>query len=190
MANSTFYSGFPVPTGMDFSPNRPGIFGRNIKLNFSPKDFSSAFTPAKKDSAFVPTPLSTGVEGTSSTEGAYPELEQQLAFERKYFPIYLEKMKAAAELQAQISQRQLVESYPILSAAADESSRRNLRASLDFLTAKEQMPSSVQKISESKQGQATSAAAGEAERARAVAAQQDAANRYGGQVIRFAGQVG
>jgi hypothetical protein len=190
MANSTFYSGFPVPTGMDFSPNRPGIFGRNIKINFSPKDFSSALTPTKKDSAFVPTPFRTGVEGTSSTEGVYPELAQQLEYERQTFPLYLEKMKAAAELQAQLSQRQLVESYPILSAAADESGRRNLRASLDFLTAKEQMPSNVQNISKSKQEQALSPAAGEAERARAVAAQQDAANRYGGQVIRFAGQVG
>jgi hypothetical protein len=170
---------------MDFSPNRPGIFGRDIKLNFSPKDFSPAFTPAKKDSAFVPTPLSTGVEGTSSTEGAYPELEQQLAFERKYFPIYLEKMKAAAELQAQISQRQLYESYPLLSAAARENREGNLAASKAYRAFAEGIPSNVQNIMASKQAQATSAAAGEAERARAVAAQQDAAKNYAG---RFAGQ--
>jgi len=190
MANSAFYSGFPVPTGMDFSPNRPGIFGRDIKLNFSPKDFSSAFTSTKKDFAFVPTPFRTGVEGTSSTEGVYPELAQQLEYERQTFPLYLEKMKAAAELQAQLSQRQLYESYPLLSAAARENREGNLAASMASLRTKEQMPSNVQNIMASKQAQATSAAAGEADRARAVAAQQDVANRYGGPVIRFAGQVG
>lgn len=190
MANSTFYSGFPVPTGMDFSPNRPGIFGRDIKLNFSPKDFSSAFTPTKKDFAFVPTPFRTGVEGTSSTEGVYPELAQQLEYERQTFPLYLEKMKAAAELQAQLSQRQLYESYPLLSAAARENREGNLATSKAYRAFAEGLPSNVQNISKSKQEQALLAADAASRSALATAAQQDSANRYGGPVIRFAGQVG
>ena len=178
MANNTFYSGFPVSTGMDFNPNRPGIFGRNIKLNFSPPNLSSAFNTTKANPAFVQTPLSTGVEGTSPTEGVYPGLAQQLEFERKYFPIYLDKMKAAAELQAQLSQRQLYESYPLLSQAAEETAARTKRYRESDLAFRAGLPEAVQGIMFSKQAQATSAAAGEADRARAVAAQQDAANKH------------
>lgn len=179
MSNNSFYKGFPVFSGIDFSPNRPGVFGR------IPPNLSSAFDATKANPAFVSTPLSTGVEGTSPTEGVYPELAQQLEFERKYFPIYLDKMKAAAELQAQLSQRQLYESYPLLSQAAEETAARTKRYRESDLAFRAGLPEAVQGIMFSKQAQATSAAAGEADRARAVAAQQEAANRYAGQAFKF-----
>lgn len=182
MSNDSFYKGFPALAGLDFSPNRPGIFGR-VKLN-SP-NFSPTFSSTKVNPSFVPTPLTTGVDDKSPTEGVYPDLDKLLAYQAKSFPTDLARMQAAAELQAQLSQRQLYESYPLLSAAAAESTARNLSASKAYRTFTEGLPSTSGQLMSWKQAQATSAAAGEADRARAVAAQQDAAKNYAG---RFAGQ--
>ena len=90
-----------------------------------------------------------------------------------------------SDIAAEQQLKQAYQLYPLLSQAGAETTARNLAASQTYRAFAEGLPSNVQNIMASKQAQATSAAAGEADRARAVAAQQDAANRYGG---RFAGQ--
>jgi len=100
-------------------------------------------------------------------------------------PLYLERAKAAAKMQAELSDEQIRQLYPLLSAAQQQSVALNLGASKAFRAFKEQMPSSVQDIMASKQNQMYTAATGEAERQRATAAQQEAAKRFAGS---FSGQ--
>lgn len=121
----------------------------------------------------------------SAVPGVDPSVQSIADLIKITSPLRLEEMKAAADISANLSERQLRQLYPYLSAAGAETTARNLGASLAFLTKKEQMPSNVQKITESKQGQATLASDAEANLRRATAAQQEAASRYGG---RFAGQ--
>jgi hypothetical protein len=94
-------------------------------------------------------------------------------------------MEEVGRISAALNREQLRDLYPFLSAAGAETTARNLAASKAYRVFAEGLPSNVQNIMASKQAQATSAAAGEADRARAVAAQQDAAKNYAG---RFAGQ--
>ena len=106
-------------------------------------------------------------------------------FEEARYPFEINKYQQMSDIAAQQQLKQAYQLYPLLSQAGRETMERNLAASKAYRTFAEGLPSNVQNIMASKQAQATSAAAGEADRARAVAAQQDAANRYGG---RFAGQ--
>jgi hypothetical protein len=118
-----------------------------------------------------------------------PEWGQRVAAEvqlaKALQPVYLDRARAAAQLQADLSGEQIRQLYPLMSAAQAQSVGLNLGASKAFKAFKEQMPSAVQDIMASKQGQMYTAAAGEAERQRATAAQQQAAKDFAG---RFAGQ--
>lgn len=125
----------------------------------------------------------------SSLSALDPEWKQKVAaqveLENALQPLYLERAKAGAQMQADLSNEQIRQLYPLMSAAQQQSVALNLGASKAFRAFKEQMPSSVQDIMASKQGQMLSAATGEAERQRATAAQQEAAKRFAGS---FAGQ--
>ena len=114
-----------------------------------------------------------------------PEAQKYLDFYKAISPMRMAEMEQAAQLSSRLTREQLASLYPYLSAAGAESTARNLAASKSFLATKEQMPSSVQSIMASKQGQMLQAATGEAERQRATAAQQEAAKRFAGS---FAGQ--
>lgn len=114
-----------------------------------------------------------------------PEAQKYLDFYKAISPMRMAEMEQAAQLSSRLTREQLASLYPYLSAAGAESTARNLAASKSFLATKEQMPSSVQAIMASKQGQMLQAATGEAERQRATAAQQEAAKRFAGS---FAGQ--
>jgi hypothetical protein len=114
-----------------------------------------------------------------------PEAQKYLDFYKAISPMRMAEMEQAAQLSSRLTREQLASLYPYLSAAGAESTARNLAASKSFLATKEQMPSSVQSIMASKQGQMLQAASGEAERQRATAAQQQAAKDFAG---RFAGQ--
>lgn len=114
-----------------------------------------------------------------------PEAQKYLDFYKAISPVRMAEMEQAAQLSSRLTREQLASLYPYLSAAGAESTARNLAASKSFLATKEQMPSSVQSIMASKQGQMLQAASGEAERQRATAAQQEAAKRFAGS---FAGQ--
>jgi hypothetical protein len=113
------------------------------------------------------------------------EVQKYLDFYKAISPTRMAEMEQAAQLSSRLTREQLASLYPYLSAAGAESTARNLAASKSFLATKEQMPSSVQAIMASKQGQMLQAASGEAERQRATAAQQEAAKRFAGS---FAGQ--
>ena len=115
---------------------------------------------------------------------ALVELDKQLT------PSYLEKARAVAQLQQDLSTEQIRALYPLMSRAQQESIAANLLASKDFRRFKETMPSSVQDIMASKQNQMTQAASAEGERQRATAMQQEAATNaargFVGQYIRSA----
>jgi len=115
---------------------------------------------------------------------ALVELDKQLT------PSYLEKARAVAQLQQDLSTEQIRALYPLMSRAQQESIAANLLASKDFRRFKETMPSSVQDIMASKQNQMTQAASAEGERQRATAAQQQAANEFPGKFIGQYVQIG
>jgi hypothetical protein len=121
----------------------------------------------------------------SAIPGVDPKIQSWLELYKATSPQRLAEMEAAANISANLSERQLRQLYPYLSAAGAEATARSLAASKSYRAFTEQMPTNVQNIMASKQAQATSAASAEAERQRATAAQQEAASRYGG---RFAGQ--
>ena len=149
-------SGMPTPTGLITDPGKVG-----------------------RDQSIMPIP----------NEPAVPEVDNNmkswLEFSKAMSPIRMQEMTQAAELSAQLTQRQLGQLYPFLSAAGAETTARNLAASQAYRRFAEGLPSNVQNIMASKQAQMQSAQAGEADLMRATAAQQQAAKDFAG---RFAGQ--
>ena len=89
-------------------------------------------------------------------------------------------MVDAAQIQSALTQQELAATYPWLSQAASEATDRNLTASQVYQSFAQGLPSNVQNIMASKQAQMAFAASSEAERARAMAAQSDAAKRFAG----------
>jgi hypothetical protein len=165
-------------TGTDTSTGK-----RNIDL------FKTAFAAKTPNLGGILTPSPTP-SGTTLPEGnaipsVDPKIQSWLDLYKATSPERLKEMEEAGRISAALSREQLRDLYPFLSAAGAETTARNLAASQAYRAFAEGLPSNVQNIMASKQAQATSAAAGEADRARAVAAQQDAAKNYAG---RFAGQ--
>lgn len=64
----------------------------------------------------------------------------------------------AADFQRRLTQQQLIETYPFLSAAANEATQRALSASKDWAAYKQGLPTTVQDIMTAKQNQLTNAA--------------------------------
>lgn len=91
----------------------------------------------------------------------------------------LERRLAGKEALQQTTE-QLAATMPYLSQAAREAAGINLAASERFLRTKQQMPTTVQDIMASKQGQMTQAQAGEAALMTAVAKQAEAAKKFAG----------
>lgn len=162
---------------------------RNIDLaapfkTDSKVDFSDLIAEIKPGFPYVST--TKAEPDTKSSTGDWRErLEEILRYEQARYPLDISRMEDAARIQADLSQEQLLRAYPIMSQAARESTGRQLAASERFLRTKEQMPSAVQAIMESKQGQQLKAQVGESEMMKAVAAQQQAAKDFAG---KFAGQ--
>jgi len=165
-------------TGTDTSTGK-----RNIDL------FKTAFAAKNPDLRGILTPSPTP-SGTTLPEGnaipsVDPKIQSWLDLYKATSPERLKEMEEVSRISAALNREQLRDLYPFLSAAGAETTARNLAASKAYRSFAEGLPSNVQNIMASKQAQATSAAAGEADRARAVAAQQAAAKDYAG---RFAGQ--
>jgi len=187
--SSLQYSGFPAAkSATSFSPSKPqkGLFsgidfatGSRVDLSDYYKSPEVAFTPG--DTGYS----STVQNVASALPDLDPRAQSYLDFYKKISPERIAEMEAAANISADLSERQLRQLYPYLSAAGAESTARNLAASQAYRAFTEQLPSNIQNIVASKQAQATSAAGAEADRQRATAAQQDVASRYPG---RFAGQ--
>jgi hypothetical protein len=70
--------------------------------------------------------------------------EQILRFKQASYPIERQQQEDAAKMSARLAQEQMLASYPLLSAAAQEATQRNLAASTQFLKTKESMPSAYQ----------------------------------------------
>jgi len=178
------YSGMFPTIGIDTVTGK-----RNIDLaapfkTDSKVDFSDLIAEIKPGFPYVST--TKAEPDTKSSTGDWRErLEEILRYEQARYPLDISRMEDAARIQADLSQEQLLRAYPIMSQAARESTGRQLAASERFLRTKAQMPSAVQAIMESKQGQQLKAQVGESEMMKAVAAQQQAAKDFAG---RFAGQ--
>lgn len=178
MALGSFPNYTGVFDGMDLSTGKRNIFNTTFKKGAP--DFSGylAQTPAP---ATQPTTYRTD----NATGDILDVAKAIQRFEEARYPFEINKYKTMSDIAAEQQLKQAYQLYPLLSQAGAEKTERDLEASTRFLIRKEQMPSNVGQLMALKQAQATSAAAGEADRARAVAAQQDAAKNYAG---RFAGQ--
>lgn len=154
------------------------LWGRSAPLSFKP-----GFPPITSSTSFNPsytqTPSSNPIQDISD------QTRQQVLLEQELTPIWLQRAQASAQLQADLSAKQLSQSFPFLASARSFATAQDLAASKAYRAFTEGLPLTAQTIAGGKQAQATSAAVGEAERARAVAAQQDAANRYAGQAFKF-----
>ncbi len=176
------FGSFPDFTGA-FTGTDTSTGKRNIDL------FKTVFAAKNPDLRGILTPSPTP-SGTTLPEGnaipsVDPKIQSWLDLYKATSPERLKEMEEASRISAALSREQLRDLYPFLSAAGAETTARNLAASQAYRAFAEGLPSNVQNIMASKQAQATSAAAGEADRARAVATQQAAAKDYAG---RFAGQ--
>ena len=88
--------------------------------------------------------------------------------------------KQAANLSLNQSLQQTAALFPIQALAGQIATERALGASQQFAAFKEQLPSNIQAIMASKQGQLTSASDAFAREAEAIAAQQQAATGFAG----------
>ena len=91
----------------------------------------------------------------------------------------VEARKQLMPLETQQTVEQLRTALPYIDEAAARGLARNLMASKDFLAFKERQPSMQQKIAASQQQQMLSSSQAFGEEARAIAAQLDAATRFG-----------
>ena len=101
-------------------------------------------------------------------------------------PLQRQQAIDSAQLQQQINEQGFASAYPWVNQAAEAATARNLAASQTYRTFAEGLPSNVQNIVASKQAQMASASGAEADRARAIAAQTQAAKDFAG---RYTGQT-
>ena len=92
----------------------------------------------------------------------------------------LDELRLAGQLSTDQSIAQMKALYPYLDRAGQKAVERNLDASMRFKAFKEQLPSSVQAIMESKQRQQQLASDAFAREAGAIATQQQAATGFAG----------
>jgi hypothetical protein len=160
------YSGANIPKfkGIDFNT------GKTVELN-----------------KFLDTP-SFGVQQDAKKEGEstslgnlFEILKQVQAFEEARDPYLIERYRKYGDIAAQQQLQQAYQLRPLLSSVGAEATGRALGASQAYAAFKEQLPSNVQKITESIQGQRATAAGAEAALQQATAMQQDAATRFAGQ---------
>jgi len=185
-ATNPFTSFTPISfTGTDLTSGKRSVDLWKMVANNQLPDYASMLSGGKSTQPSI-TPTTTNYGASDSSVGDLKkQYEAALAFERELQPMYLDRMREAANLQAMLSNEQLRQVYPLLSRAASETTARNLAASQAYRSFAEGLPSNVQKIMGYKQDQATSAATAEAGRQHATAAQQQAAKDFAG---RFAGQ--
>lgn len=159
-------------TGIDFTKKFPNIIYK--------------YTPTGVLGTAAPSPTTV----TYDTGSAVPNLDPTVAtiesLYKRMYPYRLKEMQDAAKIQQQLNEQGFASAYPWISQAASEATARNLAASEAYRSFVESQPSSVQNIMASKQQQMATAAGSEADRARAIAAQQQAAKEFAG---RYSGQT-
>jgi hypothetical protein len=192
-----------VATAANPFPNwQPGA-GINFSLGkmFNGKDFykiasnsryqdilKSGLESGAETPVTAPPATSTNIYGTGSAlPNSSDAVNYYLDIAKGLAPLQRQQAIDSAQLQQQINQQVLADAYPWVNQAAEAAAARNLRTSQTYRAFAEGLPSNVQNIMASKQAQMTSAAGAEADRARAMAAQtqaaKDFAGRYSGQYI-------
>jgi len=134
-------------------------------------------------SAYTPPSVSALPSDYADRIKAEVELQKQLQ------PLYLEQAKAAAKFGADATRQQMIDQFPILSAASSQSKFLNKQLSTEFLLDKERTPTAQALRNQIASGQIASAQAGEAELGRAIGAQYLAAAqgpaKYSGSTFRM-----
>lgn len=166
--------------GIGFTPGKE-FAGKDFYKTV--KDFKLGVTPVT-----APPATSTNIYGAGqAVPDIDPAAKAQFDFLERAYPYQVKLMQDAARIQQQQNEQGFASAYPWITQAANEATARNLAASQAYRSFAEGLPSNVQNIMASKQAQMTSAAGAEADRARAIAAQtqaaKDFAGRYSGQYI-------
>jgi hypothetical protein len=191
-----------VATAANPFPNwQPGA-GINFSLGkmFNGKDFykiasnsryqdilKSGLESGAETPVTAPPATSTNIYGAGqAVPDIDPAAKAQFDFLERAYPYQVKLMQDAARIQQQQNEQGFASAYPWITQAANEATARNLAASQTYRTFAEGLPSNVQNIMASKQAQMTSAAGAEADRARAIAAQTQAAKDFAG---RYTGQT-
>jgi hypothetical protein len=162
------------PSGYSFNPmdafSKPFSFvgldtttgSRNVDLYKSYLNALQQSTTTKQDGGVISEQPTTSTQSggviseqptTSTQSQAVPDLtqpwEQVLKYRQASFPVDMAQAQASAELQRQLTQQQLADVYPWMSAAAKESAERGKEASLF----KQGLPTTIQDIMGAKQAQ-------------------------------------
>ena len=107
-------------------------------------------------------------------------IDRQIDMLNRTGDIYSRLQREAGDISTEQSIKQMQALYPYLDAAGQKAVERNLDASMRFKAFKEQLPSSIQAIMESKQRQQDLASSAFAREAGAIATQQQAATGFAG----------
>ena len=171
--------------GMDTSFNAGGKRDQNLweKAKKLGPNFAATLKPTPFTPSFEQTPSTTPVQDLTDQQ------RQQIALEKEFTPIWLERLRATGREQAALSAEQLAQVYPYMTAARSRATAEDLAASQAYRRFAEGLPSNVQNIMASKQSQIQSAQIGEAALQEAVARQLFAAKesqgRFAGQYVQF-----
>ena len=176
--------------GIDFSPGKM-FGGKDVYKIVSPSGYQAILNNGLESGAGTPVTAppatSTNIYETGqAVPDINPAAKAQFDFLERAYPYQVKLMQDAARIQQQQNEQGFASAYPWINQAAEAATARNLAASQTYRTFAEGLPSNVQNIMASKQAQMTSAAGAEADRARAMAAQTQAAKDFAG---RYAGQT-
>ena len=166
--------------GIGFTPGKE-FAGKDFYKTV--KDFKLGITPVT-----APPATSTNIYGTGqAVPDIDPAAKAQFDFLERAYPYQVKLMQDAARIQQQQNEQGFASAYPWISQAAQESAKRGYDFQTQYRAFAAGLPGPVQDIMASKQAQMASAASSEADRARAMAAQtqaaKDFAGRYSGQYI-------
>lgn len=116
-------------------------------------------------------------------------IDRQIDMLNRTGDIYSRLQREAGDISTEQSIKQMQALYPYLDRAGQKAIERNLDASMRFKAFKEQLPSSIQAIMESKQRQQQLASDAFAKEAEAIATQQQQATAFGQSGIgRYSGR--
>lgn len=169
-------------TGVDFSLGKMlgGKDAYKIASNSKYQDILKNGLGSGTEPAATLPPTGSALPKSSDAVNYYLDIAKGL------YPLQRQMALDTFQLQQEQNRQGFADAYPWVSQAANEATARNLAASQAYRSFVEAQPSSVQNIMASKQAQMASAASSEADRARAMAAQTQAAKDFAG---RYAGQT-
>jgi hypothetical protein len=171
--------------GIDFSLGKM-LGGKDFYKIASNSRYQDILKSGLESGLAMPTTVPAVIYGSEpAVPSIDPAAKAQFDFLERAYPYQVKMMQDAARIQQQQNEQGFASAYPWITQAANEATARNLAASQTYRSFVESQPSSVQNIMASKQAQMASAAGSEAERARAMAAQTQAAKDFAG---RFSGK--